>query len=426
MVLSEKRGVLYIKKRSLQEWMVLIFFFMPFMLAFLTELLGLPSFIRHLMDVILVALCAMIVIKRYFVIQSKAKPMILLVLAFFAYTLIVYLFNFQSIFYFIWGARNTFRFYVAFFIIALFLSEDEAYNCLKILDVLFWVNFVAVVFQFMFLDVRQDTLGGIFGIASHSNGYTLIFLSIVISKSLINAFDGQESIVYCVTKCGASLLVAVMAEMKFYFFLFVILLIITAAITRFTKKKLALVIVSIIVVWVGAILLTCIFEEFDDFWSLEKLWESATKANYSTSNDVNRLSAIYVLSKGYVKNVTQQLFGMGLGNCDVSDISIFNSVFYQNHSYLHYNWFASAMMFLETGIVGLIIYVAFFALCFMGALKQIKHKTGNRLFCKLAIVMSMVSVILLVYNEALKIEAGYMIYFILALPFLDTKRIREY
>lgn len=424
MVLSEKRGVLYIKKRSFQEWMVLVFFFMPFLLAFLTELLGLPSFIRHFMDIILAGLCVMLATKRYFIIQNKAKPMIVLALTFFVYTLIIYLLNYQSFFYFIWGARNTFRFYIAFLIIVLFLSEDEAKNCLKILDVLFWVNFIAVVFQFLLLDVKQDVLGGIFGVASHSNGYTLIFLSIVISKSLLCAFEGQESTAYCIVKSCASLLIAAMAEMKFYFFLFMILLVITACITHFTKKKLALVISAVIAVWIGSILLTLIFEEFEDFWSFEKLWQSATKMNYSTTNDVNRLSAIYVLSKNYVKDITQQLFGMGLGNCDTSDISIFNSVFYQNYSFLHYNWFTSAMMFLETGIVGLLIYVAFFALCFMGAIKQIKQKTGNLLFCRMAIVMSIVSVIMLVYNESLKTEAGYMVYFVLALPFLaKTKQV---
>lgn len=422
MGLKSQRGILYIKKRSFQEWLVLIFVFTPFCLAFLTEMLGLPGFIRYIMDVILVGFLFIFITKRYIVIKSDIKPILALVSLFLVYAIVAYAFNYQSVFYLIWGIRNTFRFYLAFFIIALFLSEDEANNILKILDVLFWINFVAVVFQFVFLNVRQDNLGGIFGITSHKNGFTLIFFIVVIGKSLIDMFDGREKLLLCAAKCITSLLVAAMAEMKFFFVLFIILLIITSLITRFTKKKLLFVVLSIFAVWVGSIILTQIFSEFEGFLSLERLWESATKENYASNNDINRLSAVFVLSKNLALSIPRQLFGMGLGNCDTSDVAIFNSAFYQNYSYLHYNWFTSAITFLEIGIIGVLIYLSFFGVCLFSAIKKLKQNQVNQTFCRLAIVVSLLSVILFVYNESLKVESGYLVYFVLALPFLASKK----
>lgn len=415
-------GKLYIKKRSFHEWLGFFIIVLPFAIGFLTEVLRIPDFIRFSLDLVLAYFFVVFVMNRYMVVQRTVRPLLILVAIFFAYTLIVYLFNFQSPFYYIWGLRNNFRFYVAFFSFVSFLNEDSAIDLLKLLDILFWINFAVTLVQFFFMDVKQDYLGGLFGTTGGTNGYTLLFLCIIISKSLLSTFNENENPWICVMKCFASLLIAAMAEMKFYYFIFILLLAITTVLTGFSKRKLVILIAAGFGVVIGASLLTFWFDRFDNFLSLESIWESATKENYSSNNDLNRLSAIYVLTRDHVTNTVQQLFGMGLGNCDVSDLSIFNSSFYQNNSYLHYTWFSSAMLFLETGFVGLALYILFFVLCFRHAFLQIKSNIGNKLFCQMAIVMSVICVIMIFYNSSLRIEAGYMAYFILALPFIRQSR----
>lgn len=409
---------LKIKKRSFSEWLALFIFFFQFSFGLLFEVFYIPSFLKYLLDVSLIVFLFIFGFKKQLIMNRRVVPAFSVVVLFFVYTLIVYCFNFQSPFYYIWGVRNNFRFYMAFFAFVMCIHSETAEGIFKLLDVIFWINLILSIYQYFVLAVDGDHLGGVFGTWGVTNGYTLILFMIIISKSLLNTFNGNENVFLCILKSAASILVAAMAEMKFYFVVFVILLVLTSFLTKFSRRKFVMVIIASVCVMLGSLLLIYFFEEFDGFFSIKSIWRLATQAHYSSAKDLNRLSAIFVLMKNYITNPLQQLFGMGLGNCDLSDVSIFNSVFYQKYSFLHYSWFSSAMMFLETGFVGIAIYLSFFAVCFASAFSQFKKGTGNRLFCQMTIVMSVMSVALFFYNSSLRIESGYMVYFVLALPFI--------
>ena len=85
---------------------------------------------------------------------------------------------------------------------------------------------------------------------------------------------------------------------------------------------------------------------------------------YVSNNDINRLTAIPSLIQRLDLSPMQQFFGLGLGNCDTASFSICNTPFYRHYDYLHYTWFTSAMIFLETGYLGLGLYTSFFVSCF--------------------------------------------------------------
>lgn len=415
----KKNGLeLHIKRRSIEEWFTLIVFMLPFTYGLLFDLLNIPDNIKYAVDVILLYLCVVFICRKQIRVQREIKPIAILVLLFFIYTFVVYCFNFQSPFYYFWGARNNFRFYIAFFAYVTYVDEREASNWFNLLDVLFWINFAASIIQFFFLNIRQDYLGGIFGTSGRTNGYMLLFLSIIIIKSFLSVFNEKEKMINCLFKCGAALLIAAMAEMKFFYVLFILILIATSLLTNFSIKKILLFSLAIICVIIGSNLLSHWFG-FEDFLSFENLLESATKESYSSANDVNRLSAISTLKKSIMTDPIDQLFGLGLGNCDVSSYSIFNSSFSVIYGYLHYIWLTAAMLFLETGYIGMAFYIAFFVFCMLYSIKQLRNKTGNRIFCQMTIVMALICCIILFYNSSLRIEAGYMAYFVLALPFMS-------
>ena len=312
--------------------------------------------------------------------------------------------------------RNVFEF---------FIDEDYAKKIFKLLDFLFWLNVLVSFIQFFFMGVSQDYLGGLFGTTGSTNAYTLVFFIIIISKSLLATFERQESTVYCILKCIASLVVAAMAEMKFYYFVFVALLLLASILTRFSRRKFVLWFISALAVLIGSVFLSYMFDEFENFLSFDKIWEYATNEHYSSQKDINRLSAIFTLMKHYVTEPLQQIFGLGLGNCDLSELSIFNSIFHQKYSFLHYSWFTSAMMFLETGFLGMAIYLTYFVICIRRAVSQLKTGQGNKLFSQLAVIMAIMCFVLFFYNSSLRIESAYMIYFVLALPFMAPDGIKN-
>ncbi len=420
-MLVKKTGLLYIKKRSAQEVLTYIIFLFPFIMAFLLEFLHLPSFVKYSIDIIYIAALFIVSAGRSAYIRKKHATFVIFIVSFLIYTLFVYLLNFQSPFYYLWGVRNNFRFYVAFILFINVLDEDDISGCLKFMDYLFWVNAVVSVFQFFVMGLRQDFLGGIFGVDRGCNASTIIFFSIVVGKSLLNFMDKKENPVSCFTKCGVSLVIAAMAELKFYFILFVMILLICTVMTRFSFRKAIILIVASLLLMFSGLLLPMIFGE-NTALTPENIWKMLTATNYATAKDLGRFTAIPTISRDFLTGWADKIFGMGLGNCDTSSFDICNSEFYKSHYYLNYNWFSSAFLFLETGYIGLLTYLSFFIICFFVARKRMKKKEANELFCRISMMMSIVCFVMVFYNSSLRTEIGYMAFFALSLAFVGKTK----
>lgn len=414
---EKENGLLYIKKRSVQEIFTFVIFFFPFIMAFLLEFLKLPSFVKYVTDVMYVGGVLLAASGRSAFIRKKHAPFVLFTVALLIYTFVVYLFNFQTPLYYFWGVRNTFRFYAAFMLFAVMLDEEDAQGCLKFMDTVFWINAAVSLFQFFVMGLRQDFLGGIFGVDEGCNSYTIIFFSIVLTKSLLGFMNKQEKAWHCFLKCGVSLLIAAMAELKFFFILFVLILLLCTLMTKFSFRKTLVLAVGALLLMFSGSLLPMIFGK-NQALTLDNIQKMITATNYSTAKDLGRFTAIPTIARDFLTTPLKQLFGLGLGNCDTSAFQMFNSEFYRSHSYLNYNWFSSAFLFLETGAVGLVAYLSFFVLCFVLARRQIK-KGANELFCRISMIMSVICFILVFYNSSLRTEIAYMAFFSLALPFVS-------
>ena len=182
---SNKIGKLYIKKRTFPEWLTCYIFLMPFLLSFFLDFLGLPSFLKYTVDLAWIGAFVFLFFKKRISVEKKIAPFTIFIGLFFLCLLIVYLFRFQSAFYFLWGVRNNFRFYIAFLAFALLFDEEDANSCLKLVDILFWINAIVVLFQFFLLKYSGDYLGGLFGVDRGCNGYSIIFFGFVLCKSIL-------------------------------------------------------------------------------------------------------------------------------------------------------------------------------------------------------------------------------------------------
>lgn len=414
---NKTNGKISIRKRSLLHWAVYIVAFWSFLIKAAWYLPGPLGFSKYLPDGILLGLLILNLRRGKHIIRRDLLAVLRIIVGYFLYTFIVYLFRYQSVAYFLWGFRNTFRLFLAFLAFISYLDESDVDTWFKVVDILFWINAALSVFQFVVLRSHGDYLGGIFGIKGSTNAYTTVFFSIVVCKSLLLSFNSGKNYFYSLLQCGVSIIIAAMAEMKFYFVIFVLIMVSCAIITRFSVKKLILILAGMLIVMLCSSLLVSWFG-LNSALSLERIWQLASQTNYSSKNDVNRLTAIYTLSKVIVANPVDQFFGLGLGNCDTSSFAICNSPFFQRYGYMHYTWFVIAMVFLETGYIGLVVYISFYVVCFIYAYRKYKTRSGDILHNQLAMIMSLLSCILIIYNSALRNEAGYMMYFVLALPFI--------
>ena len=404
--------------------MMLFIFFFPAAQAFLTELLPIPDAIKFLCDGFLVLLLLKLFSQRFTKIDNYSMPFVVIVGLFFFITLVGYLFNYQSVFYYLWGLRNNIRMFVAFFAFAYLADWEDAKGWIKALDVLFVINFAVVILQY-FSGYGQDYIGGIFGTSKGCNGSLLIFLCIVFAKTILSFMRGEEKMSKCIFVSVASLLVSTLSELKMFFILFILILFMASFMTAHSiKKTLFFAFVAVLVVLFST-LLTVLYKDFTDFLSFDSLIKALTDTGYSTDEDIGRFTALPVISQRFLPGFFRKLFGLGLGNCDSSSLSMFNTPFFESHQTVHYSYFSYAFLFLETGFVGLALYASFFVASFFVSRKLKKLEMADEFACQMSIILSVISLILLVYNSSLRMEIGFMLFFVLALPIISANEQRE-
>lgn len=410
---------LYIKKRNFSEILMFIIFVTPLVSQCLIEMFMVPSVITYFIDVSLIIFVIILLLRRSFVFDRQLTAFSFVISLFLIYTLVVYIFNFQSPFYYLWGTRNYFRFYVAFFVFALFLNKDKADSYLKILDMLFWVNAIVTGVQIL-MGYRQDYLGGLFGVSKGCNASSLVFITVVIAKSLIQFMSDKEKLSVCILKSSVALMISVFAELKIFFFLFVGLVVLATFLTSFSWKKVSFLLISAILVLITSTILTMMFDVFKDFFSINAIITQLTLENYASDNDIGRFAAFSGISERFLPTISDQLFGMGLGNCDTSAVPLFNTEFYNSYVSTHYSIFSHSFLFIETGVIGFLIYCSFFVISLVKSVRGLRNNS-NESYCQLAIVMSVMCFVFLVYNASLRTDIAYLVYFVLALPFVGVE-----
>lgn len=410
------------KKPTVQEALLWGLLLLPFSFGTLTDLLHLPDAVKYICDLCWIGLLASMIaaVPKF---EKPVKILLIWVGLFLLFTLMAYIFNFQSFLYYLWGLRNNFRFYVFFFALIVYFRKEYVRTALKLIDILYWVNIAVSLLQYA-MGYEQDFLGGVFGVQRGVNGYTNILFLLVTAKSVVYFLNKQESLMKCFAKCGAALLIGAFAELKFFYIEFAIIVIMASLITKFSWRKLLIIVGGIAGVYVTITLLVKLFPDFEDFFSLEGILSSATeKRAYSRSSDLNRLNSIPILIVRFLKNGWKQLFGLGLGNCDTSGFAFLNTPFYTQYSWLRYAYFSVAFIFLEMGFTGLVFYIGFFVLVWIRCSNTKQMDMEDRMYMQISRIAAMCSPLIVIYNSSLRAEGAYLLYFTLALGFIAQRKM---
>lgn len=407
--------VIRIKKRSLSGWLIWLVVLMPFGFAFFQELLGLPNGVKYLLDLAWLGLGVLLIRGR----RKLPTELLRWVGTFVLLTLVVYLFRWQSGFYYLWGFRNNFRFYAVFFAVCAFLRQGEGEAFLRKLDGLFRLNVAVSLYQYFVLGKSGDYLGGIFGTVQGCNAYTNLFFCVVVTRSLVRFLEKQEHWRSCLGKCFWALLLAALAELKFFFLEFGVIAVLAAAMSGFSWRKLWTLLGATAGVVVGAALLAVLFPNFSGWFSVQWILDAAGgDRGYTSSGDLNRLNSIAKINQWFFTSFAQRLFGLGLGNCDTSAFAFLDTPFYRAFSRIHYSWMSVSFWYLEGGFLGLVFFFGFFVLLFRAAGRMERYRKGEgKLHCRMVRILAAVCCLVGVYNASLRTEAAYMVYFVLALPF---------
>lgn len=411
---------------SLGYWLtlplaVLPFLYTPLVYTFQISMQGL----HNGAGIVALVLLAVILLNRKLVKQCVPQVRWMLISAgiFFGLTLAGQVLGYQSILYYLSGLSNNGRYFIFFFGCILFLKAQQRDVYMKIWDGLFWLNFLLSVYQYFVLDIKWDYLGGIFGTQPGCNAYTNVFFTVSVTLSILRYMNQQEKAWQCLARCGAALIVTAMAELKIFVLEFAGILVLAVLLTKFSRRKLYLIIGGALGAVACVKLMTTIFPGWVGWFSFKNIWETATSAmGYTGVGDWNRLTAVPIAWNEYLLTWPQKLFGLGLGNCDFSAVAQMTSPFYNENWTTNYYMFSSGLIMLETGLIGLIAYVGFFLMAFWSANRLLRSGEGDVVYCQLTEILALMSLVLFIYNCTLRTEVGYMLYFAMALAFLREKK----
>lgn len=415
------KTILRVKKRRQNEWAIL-FILMLTSLYGVIELVGLPV-LKYTMDVAWGFLLVSLALNRFGVPGRELKASVNCIWLFLVLTLVGFIINGGPIVYYLWGFRNNFRFFVFFLACVKFLDAEDIDGYMRLLNKLLYLHFAVAMIQYFIFGYKRDHLGGIFGTGMGNNGSSLLFMLVVMTYSLLSYMEHRKKLMTFVIEGSMTVVIAACSELKAFFVFYIAVVALCLLVTDFSYKKLFIMLLSFAGINVGVVLLEKIFPDWAGWFSWDAILEMGiSSAGYTGTGDLNRLTAIPAVWTGFLDTWVTRLFGLGLGNCDNASFSFLTTPFYERYSHLHYNWFSSSFALLETGLLGFGVYILFFVMIFLGAVKRQKNKAAGDIYCQLAKVMAVVSLVLIIYNHSMRTEVGYMMYFVLALPFIGSKK----
>ncbi len=340
--------------------------------------------------------------------------------------------NYESIFLLIWGLRNSLRFFLFFYSCLIFNTKKSVTCFFNLITLLYWASFPLVIYQRFFItysfnEIIGDNIGGIYhgfqGVTPPLNILIVIYVVYMMTKY----FDKKISWLNLGLTIVTALIMAALAELK----IFLVEFIIAAVLIFLIKKKSLKVLFMILVCGIGSSFLIYLLVKYNsngrtyytkEMFTLKNILEIAIRSSgYDGTGDLNRFSGFFILGERYLnKDFWKILFGIGLGNGDYSNYSLFTSNFYNIYSYLHYQWFSGLFIFLETGITGLISYVMFFITCLFEGVRKYKNLNDSIFY----IIIVIIFILMIFYGISLRSEqSGFIMFYVLSIPFCKRRNI---
>lgn len=397
------------------------------LIKFLISPLGFPSILNYLTDIVTLLLLIIIADQCYVVFKEINYRSALWCIALFSLAVLIGAeWNLVKPALLLWAIRNTFRFYVFFLACIVLLTSEDVDRIFAVMIKFQVLNIVLCLYEYFVLGAKQDHLGGIFGTAAGCNGALNLYFCILLAYGISGYLADKISLVCMAFLISSTAVIAAFSELKIFYVEFIIITAVVMILSRPTLKTIFLVLMTIGSLLVG---LNILKEIFPRHYAVLMDPESFVQYFASEGTDgynISRMNAFSQLNELFFKNdLWKNLFGYGFGNCEISTYNIFKSEFYKNNQDLNYGYFSHVMVFLETGYMGIVTYILFFADGIRYALVHMGKLAKKRFHGITAAATGIIVIMNLWYNNAMRIEYAYMVYFVLSIAAIGRKSSQE-
>ena len=425
MIIEKKDNSLYFHKNIKS----LVWFQLYWLMFYgvLRDLVGVPGYVAYMLDLFNIILIAYVIFNGKMIKYRNSRVGLWIILSFFCSTVIGLIAVDGSPILYIWGFRNVFRYYAYFISCTVLLDISDVLEIIPKLKKIYIINFFICLVEFG-LGYSGDNIGGIFGTQRGCNGYLNFFMIVISAIYVTEYLEKKIGLMQTMIAIMSCFFLMAIAELKVYLFELPVIILIGMLNAKFSFRKIIIIMLGVCGIAVGISMLGHYFESSGlDFFTSDAITKYMGDRGYTNSGDLSRMNAVSQLYERFLNgNLLGTLFGIGLGNASYSAaFSFFNSRFYLLNQALHYQWFTDAIIFIETGTVGLMLYELFFIRIFTYS-RKINKRIANgysndisqqlRCVVQVAGITAILCIINSVYNSALNMDAGYMAFFVFAVP----------
>lgn len=326
----------------------------------------------------------------------------------------------------IWGMRQNFRYFV-FFYSCIFIMEEKCIALLmKIIEIVFWISVPLCFYEALFVSyptgtIIGDMVGGIYYRVGGNSPLNII-LCLYTCFIMLQCFEKKQSFTKLLLVLASAVSMAVLAELKVFLVELIVITLYCTIVNKLNWKAIILIIAGIVAMNFIVNMFVAVNSRgrsyyTADLFSMESMIEYATRTDgYDGNGDLNRLTAVSELQKRFFDNdIIGLLFGRGIGSAEFSgSYDFLTSPFYSEYSYLHYQYFTHAFIFIETGVIGLLFYLMIFISPLLSSVFQWKTFKLSKFYTIIVALM----LFLVFYNSTMRNEfCAYILYAILAIPF---------
>lgn len=419
--------VITIKKKSQSLILFELSLFMICFSGFLTDVLKFPSVIKYVNDFIVVVLLLYTFGKLFYhrrvYLTDDMKKILLSILLIFGVYMVSSLVEQVSLIRLLWGIRNMLKGIIYFVACIVLLKKEDVESIAKKINIIFLLNVAAATFEYYVLGKSGDYVGGLFGSSLGCNATLNAMMVITTAWNALRYTQRRQGLLKTLFFIALCVVTAGMAELKIYIIEVPLILILIGAFSKGFLKKILLAIVGIGFAMVCISFIEKLTPGWDDFFTMEKMLEMVTDENgYTNKGDLNRFTALQILNKRIFHSGTNW-FGIGLGNAEYSDTFTFlNSDFYNRYKMLHYGWFSYAKTYIELGYFGIVSMLYIWLNCAGVGMKNAKKTEGTgQIFCKMSLIMAIITPLLFVYNATMHMSAACLVYLCMGLGYIVEK-----
>lgn len=396
-------------KRNLVSNLIYWLFVYECISCFLQKNFGFPKSIMFGIDIVYIILLIKVFLTRPN--SRMAIPTAILVLLFFSVVLGMVL-NGSEISNFIWGARSEFLCMTVLYASIKYLVFDDIERIMRFFFKFQFLNLVCAAYQYHVLGYFQDLNNGAFIGGAYQN----VFCAILFSYYFYKYINHEDKLWKLVFVCISSLYIAVVEEEKFIFIEFAGIIAYYFVSSGMNLKKYLIMIGCAFAGFVTLPLLNAVNGQvsMEMLTSWDSFIEYATMVGYGY--ELPRIGSSIVISSLFLTTPIREFFGLGLGMCeDASTISFIDTSFYQQWSWLHYEWFTFQIQFMQTGWIGMILYISFFIslLCVNFRCRKLMPDKYKYL-SDFSITLTFISIAVIWYSMSTRGYAGNFIYFSIA------------